>query len=40
MCKEAITYLEDLGFGLYYFDDPTVVMTESTNDDEFARCCH
>ena len=28
-CKEAITYLEDLGFGLYYFDDPTVVMTES-----------
>lgn len=28
-CREAITYLEGQGFGLYYFDDPTVSMTES-----------
>lgn len=28
-CKEAIVFLEQLGFGLYYFDDPTLVMTES-----------
>lgn len=28
-CKDAITFLEGLGFGLYYFDDPTMDMTES-----------
>lgn len=28
-CKEAITYLEGLGYGLYYFNDPTIIMTES-----------
>lgn len=28
-CQEAINYLEGLGFGLYYFDEPTLTMTES-----------
>lgn len=28
-CKDAIDYLEGLGHGLYYFDDPTVVLSES-----------
>ena len=39
-CKEAITYLEDLGFGLYYFDDPLCHDRVRQADDEFARCCH
>lgn len=28
-CREAVTYLEGLGYGLYYFDEPTLSMTES-----------